>query len=92
VLSLASLAVVLAVGTYCRRFGPRGFMGGMLLFMGAFLGYFLQQLVGLTDIGWLAAEIALGVAVTNLVHFGQHPARPPRSRGPAPKSSGPDAS
>ena len=32
--SLALLAVVLAAGTYCRRFGPRGFMGGMLAFMG----------------------------------------------------------
>jgi hypothetical protein len=77
VLSLASLAVVLAVGTYCRRFGPRGFMGGMLLFMGAFLGYFLQQLVGLTDIGWLAAEIGLGVAVAILVHFGLFYPHPP---------------
>jgi uncharacterized membrane protein YgaE (UPF0421/DUF939 family) len=76
VLSLASLAVVLAVGTYCRRFGPRGFMGGMLLFMGAFLGYFLQQLVGLADIGWLAAEIGLGVAVTILVNFGLFYPRP----------------
>jgi hypothetical protein len=76
VLSLASLAVVLAAGTYCRRFGPRGFMGGMLLFMGAFLGYFLQQLVGLADIGWLAAEIGLGVAVTVLVHFGLFYPRP----------------
>jgi len=76
VLSLASLAVTLAAGTYCRRFGPRGFMGGMLLFMGAFLGYFLQQLVGLADIGWLAAEIGLGVAVTVLVHFGLFYPRP----------------
>ena len=28
VVSLALLAVVLAVGTYCRRFGPLGFNGG----------------------------------------------------------------
>jgi uncharacterized membrane protein YgaE (UPF0421/DUF939 family) len=75
-LSLASLAVVLAAGTYCRRFGPRGFTGGMLLFMGAFLGYFLQQLVGLSSIGWLAAEIGLGVAVTILVNFALFYPRP----------------
>ena len=43
--SLALLAVVLAIGTYCRRFGPRGFMGGMLAFMGAFLGFFIQDYV-----------------------------------------------
>jgi len=59
-----------AAGTYCRRFGSRGFMGGMLLFMGAFLGFFLQQLVGMSGIGWLAAEIGIGVAVTIGVHFG----------------------
>jgi uncharacterized membrane protein YgaE (UPF0421/DUF939 family) len=69
VLSLASLAVVLAIGTYCRRFGPRGFMSGMIGFMGAFLGFFLQELVGPRDIGWLAAEIVLGVAVSIVVHF-----------------------
>src|ERR1700742_4013272 len=38
-ISLALLAIVLAIGTYCRRFGPRGFMGDMPAFMGAFLGY-----------------------------------------------------
>ena len=41
VASLALLAITLAIGTYCRRFGPRGFMGGMLAFMGAFLGFFI---------------------------------------------------
>jgi hypothetical protein len=34
--SLALLAVVLAIGTYCRRFGPRGFMSGLLGFVGLF--------------------------------------------------------
>ncbi|MGD0698420.1 MAG: hypothetical protein ABSA02_00900 [Trebonia sp.] len=69
VLSLALLAVTLAIGTYCRRFGPRGFMGGMLAFMGAFLGFFIQQYVPLGEFGWLAAEIALGAAVTIVIHF-----------------------
>jgi uncharacterized membrane protein YgaE (UPF0421/DUF939 family) len=76
VLSLASLAVVLAIGTYCRRFGPRGFMGGMLGFMGTFLGYFIQKLVSLADIGWLAAETGLGIAVTIVVHFALFNPRP----------------
>ena len=60
-ISLALLAVVLAVGTYCRRFGPRGFMGGMLAFMGAFLGFFIQDYVKFGQFGWLVAEIAIGV-------------------------------
>jgi hypothetical protein len=68
-LSLASLAVVLALGTYCRRFGPRGFNGGALAFMGAFLGFFIQDYVPLHEFGWLAAEIGLGAAVVLAVHF-----------------------
>ena len=74
--SLASLAVVLAIGTYCRRFGPRGFNGGVLAFMGAFLGFFIQDYVHLSDFGWLAAEIWLGAAVTIAVHFAFFRPRP----------------
>jgi hypothetical protein len=74
--SLASLAVVLAIGTYCRRFGPRGFNGGVLAFMGAFLGFFIQDYVHLSDFGWLAAEIWLGAAVTSAVHFAFFRPRP----------------
>jgi uncharacterized membrane protein YgaE (UPF0421/DUF939 family) len=69
VISLALLAVTLAVGTYCRRFGPPGFMGGMLGFMGAFLGFFIQDYVSLSDFGWLAAEVLIGVAGIIVVHF-----------------------
>ncbi len=69
VISLALLAVVLAIGTYCRRFGPPGFMGGMLAFMGAFLGFFIQDYVSLADFGWLAAEVAIGAAGVLAVHF-----------------------
>ena len=76
VISLALLAVVLAVGTYCRRFGPRGFMGGMLAFMGAFLGFFIQDYVKLGQFGWLAAEIAVGVVAMIVVHFAFFPPRP----------------
>ena len=75
-ISLALLAVVLAVGTYCRRFGPRGFMGGMLAFMGAFLGFFIQDYVKFGQFGWLVAEIAIGVLVTIVVHFTLFPPRP----------------
>ena len=67
--ALASLAVVLAVGTYLRRFGPRGFVAGMLLFMGDFLGFFLRAAVTLDDLGWLAAEIGVGIVVATVVRF-----------------------
>jgi uncharacterized membrane protein YgaE (UPF0421/DUF939 family) len=79
VLSLASLAVVLAIGTWCRRFGPRGFNGGVLAFMGAFLGFFIQDYVKLSQFGWLAAEIWLGALVAIAVHFALFRPRPGRA-------------
>jgi hypothetical protein len=69
VLSLALLVVTLTVGTYCRRFGPLGFNGGVLAFMGSFLGFFIQDYVHISDFGWLAAEVGIGVAGTLAVHF-----------------------
>jgi uncharacterized membrane protein YccC len=69
VASLVLLVVVLAVGTYLRRFGPRGFLTGMLLFMGDFLGFFLHAAVSISDLGWLTAEIGVGVATTLIVRF-----------------------
>jgi uncharacterized membrane protein YgaE (UPF0421/DUF939 family) len=74
--SLALLAVVLAVGTYCRRFGPAGFLGGMLAFMGVFLGFFIQADVPLSDFWWLAAEVLVGAAGTIVMHFAFFPPRP----------------
>src|SRR5580704_3358053 len=76
VASLALLAITLAIGPYCRRLGPRGFMGGMLAFMGVFLGFFIQDYVKMSQFGWLAAEIALGAAVTIVVHFALFRPRP----------------
>jgi len=76
VVSLALLAVVLAIGTYCRRFGPPGFMGGMLGFMGAFLGFFIQDYVTLSDFGWLVAEVLIGTAGVIVVHFALFRPRP----------------
>ncbi|HEX6454029.1 MAG TPA: FUSC family protein [Trebonia sp.] len=67
--ALASLAVVLAIGTYLRRFGPRGFRAGMLLFIGDFMGFFLHAAVTLGDLGWLAAEIGVGIVVAAVVRF-----------------------
>ena len=63
VTSLAALVVVLAAGAYCRRFGPIGFIGGQVVFMGTFFGFFLHAEFALHDIGWLALEIGLGAVV-----------------------------
>ena len=51
-------------------------MGGMLAFMGAFLGFFIQDYVKLGQFGWLAAEIAVGVVAMIVVHFAFFPPRP----------------
>ena len=69
-LALASLVAILTVGTYLRRFGPRGFIAGTVLFFGDFFGFFAHSAVTLGDLGWLAAEIGVGLAVTLAVRFG----------------------
>lgn len=69
VLSLASLVLVLGVGAYGRRFGPRGFVGGVMLFVGDFFGFFLNGQVRLSGLGWLAGEIVIGVLVAILAQF-----------------------
>jgi hypothetical protein len=69
-LALTSFAVLLAAGTYSRRFGPRGFIAAMQLFMGDFLGIFLHSYITLHDLGWLVAEIGVGTATAIAVRFG----------------------
>jgi len=69
ILALMSFAVVLALGTYGRRFGPRGFIAAMLLFMGDFFGFFLHTAVTLGDLGWVAAEIGVATIVVIAVRF-----------------------
>ncbi|HEV7187950.1 MAG TPA: hypothetical protein VGN28_08650, partial [Blastococcus sp.] len=77
-LSLVFLVVVMTAAVYVRRWGPRGFAWGMVAFNGAFLGFFLHAQIGLRDIGWLAADLAIGVLASLLVRFAffrPHPGR-----------------
>lgn len=67
--ALVSLVVVLAAGAYLRRFGPRGFFGGQLLFMGDFFGFFLGRLLTIADIGQLALIVIVGAAVAIIAQF-----------------------
>ena len=65
---LTLLAVSLAAGICSRRFGPPGFLGGILGSMGTFLGFFIQDYVPLSDFGSLAAETLIGAIVFAVVH------------------------
>jgi uncharacterized membrane protein YgaE (UPF0421/DUF939 family) len=67
--SLIFLVLVMAVAVYVRRWGPRGFSWGMVAFNGAFLGFFLHAQIGLRDLGWLAADLGVGVLASLIVRF-----------------------
>jgi uncharacterized membrane protein YccC len=78
VASLVFLVVVMTVAVYVRRWPPRGFAWGMVSFNGAFLGFFLHAQIGLRDVGWLAADLAVGVVASLVVRFAffrPHPER-----------------
>jgi hypothetical protein len=70
VLSLVSMVAIVVIGVYLRRFGPRGFITGSVLYFGDFFGFFAHGAVSLGDLGWVAAEMGVGLAVTLAVRFG----------------------
>jgi uncharacterized membrane protein YccC len=74
--SLVTLAAVLTVGTYLRRFGPRGFLAGLLLFIGDFFGFFLHGTAPVSDLGWFSAEIGVGLLCALVVRFALFYPRP----------------
>ena len=82
--ALVCLPVILAIGMYGRRFGPRGSIAAMLLFPGYLVGFLSHGAVRLGDLGWLAAEIGVGVAVAIAVRFALfYPRRPGPSGAPS---------
>jgi hypothetical protein len=70
VLALCLLPLILAAGTYLRRFGPAGVRVGPLLFTGYLFGFLLGSVIALRDTGWLTAEIAVGIVVAIVVKVG----------------------
>jgi uncharacterized membrane protein YccC len=70
VLALSLLPLVLAAGTYLRRFGPAGVRVGPLLFNGYLFGFLLGAVIALGDIGWLVAEIGVATLVAIVVKAG----------------------
>jgi uncharacterized membrane protein YccC len=67
--TLVGLPVIVAIGTYGRRFGPRGAIAGVALFIGYLFGSLTHGVFTLGDLGWLAAEIGVGLAVAIAVRF-----------------------
>jgi hypothetical protein len=70
VLALWLLPVVLAAGVYWRRFGPAGVRVAPLLFAGYLFGFLVRPLIDVGAIGWLTAEIGVGLAVAIAVKIG----------------------
>jgi hypothetical protein len=79
VVSLVMIIVVLAVGTYLRRFGPRGTLVGIMFFLGVFLGYFLHAALSLHDFGWLSSETGVALVVALVIRFGLFFPRPQKA-------------
>ncbi len=67
--ALVLIAASVTVGTYLRRFGPRGFLIGAVLFIGSFMGFFIHAEIAVGDAGWLAAELFVGAACSLVVRF-----------------------
>ncbi|HTA11693.1 MAG TPA: hypothetical protein VK836_24450, partial [Streptosporangiaceae bacterium] len=70
VLALSLLPLILAAGTYPRRFGPVGVRVAPLLFTGYLFGFLLGSVITLGDTGWLTAEIGVGIVVAIVVKVG----------------------
>ena len=70
VLALCLLPLILAAGTYPRRFGPAGVRVAPLLFTGYLFGFLLGSVITLGDTGWLTAEIGVGIVVAIVVKVG----------------------
>lgn len=67
--AMAAMVAVLALGGYLRRFGPPGFLGGQLLFVGSFVGFILSRIVDITALGWLAIAAFIGAGMAILAQF-----------------------
>jgi uncharacterized membrane protein YgaE (UPF0421/DUF939 family) len=70
VLALRLLPLILAAGTYLRRFGPAGVRVAPLLFAGYLFGFLLRSVITVADIGWLTAEVGLAILVAIVVKVG----------------------
>jgi uncharacterized membrane protein YgaE (UPF0421/DUF939 family) len=68
-LALASFPVLLMLGTLARRWGQRGTLIGMPLFVGDFIGFFLYGVVHFGDLGWIAAEVVIGALASIAVRL-----------------------
>ena len=68
-LCLVLIVVITTIGTYLRRFPPRGMLAGLLLFLGFFMGFLLHAAITVHDLGWLTAAVGVGLLVAIAVRF-----------------------
>ena len=73
---LVVLAILFTAGAWCRGLGSRGLVGGVLLCMGAVVGYSIRTAVPPSEIGWPVAELGIGTAIAVGVRFSLFPPRP----------------
>lgn len=67
--ALVVMVALLVAGSAGRRFGQRGAVTGLLLFVGYFYGFFLSPELGISAAGWLSAEVGLATAATVVVRL-----------------------
>ncbi|MFI9599431.1 FUSC family protein [Streptomyces sp. NPDC052043] len=75
--SIVALVVVVLIGVWVRRFGPRFIALGMLLFMACYFALLLQ--FPISQVAWLALATVVGTAWAYLVRFHLVPERPAKT-------------
>jgi len=61
------MTALVGAGTYLRRFGSRVATLGILAWAGSFMAFFFRGQLRESQLGWIAAELAIGTAVAILV-------------------------
>jgi hypothetical protein len=61
------MTALVGAGTYLRRFGSRTATLGILAWAGSFMAFFFHGQLRESQLGWVAAELAIGTAVAILV-------------------------
>jgi hypothetical protein len=61
------MTALVGVSVYLRRFGSRYATLGIMLWAGSVMSYFLHGEFRESQLGWIAAELAIGTTVANLV-------------------------
>jgi uncharacterized membrane protein YccC len=66
-IGIVLLAVVIGFGSYLRKFGPRAFLYGIMLFIGYLFGFLSHGALTEGQLGWIAVILWIAVAVNILL-------------------------